>query len=34
MPLGGRSLPEEDGREEGERVVRSHHKGFEEEMNT
>ena len=34
MPLQGRSLPEEDGWEEGERVVRSCCKGFEEEMKT
>ena len=32
MPLQGRSLPEEDGWEEGERVVGSYCKGFEEEM--
>ena len=34
MPLQGRSLPEEDVWEEGERVVRSCCKGFEEEMKT
>lgn len=35
MPVGSRSLQEEDGWKEGEKVVRRHHrKGFEEEMKT
>lgn len=34
MTSGSRSLHEEDGWQEGERVAQGHHKGSEEEMKT